>query len=70
MVTVLGIGPGLHVRGLERGGFPVADWLCACGYHEQVRGRRAVTELADRVRVGHCPHGTSRTIQTEGRTAA
>ncbi|MFF5278772.1 hypothetical protein [Streptomyces sp. NPDC000133] len=48
--------PGLHLRGLERGGFPVADWLCACGRHERARGRKAVTELTTRVRVGQCPH--------------
>lgn len=51
-----GFHPGLHIRGLERGGFPVADWLCSCGHHERARGRKAVTELTTRVRVGHCPH--------------
>ncbi|MGY4904530.1 hypothetical protein [Streptomyces sp. 900116325] len=51
-----GIQPGLHMRGLERGGFPIADWLCACGHHERARGRKAVTELTTRVRVGHCLH--------------
>ncbi|WP_405778344.1 hypothetical protein [Streptomyces sp. NBC_00859] len=55
-ITVSGIGPGLHLRGLNRGEIPVADWLCACGHHERARGRAAVTELATRVRVGHCPH--------------
>ncbi|MFF3062254.1 hypothetical protein [Streptomyces sp. NPDC057909] len=54
--TVTSFRPGLHLRGLERGGFPVADWLCACGHHERARGRKAVTELTTRVRVGHCPH--------------
>ncbi|WP_457493071.1 hypothetical protein [Streptomyces sp. P5_D11] len=54
--TVTGFRPGLHLRGLERGGFPVADWLCACGRHERARGRKAVTELTTRVRVGQCPH--------------
>ncbi len=54
--TVTGIQPGLHMRGLERGGFPIADWLCACGHHERARGRKAVTALTTRVRVGHCPH--------------
>ncbi|WP_326768126.1 hypothetical protein OG978_29655 [Streptomyces sp. NBC_01591] len=54
--TVSGIRPGLHIRGLDRGGIPVADWLCACGHHERARGRRAVTELNARVRVGQCPH--------------
>ncbi|WP_371791501.1 hypothetical protein OG285_17650 [Streptomyces sp. NBC_01471] len=55
-ITVTGIGPGLHLRGLDRGEVPVADWLCACGHHERARGRKAVTELTTRVRVGHCPH--------------
>ncbi|MFE4649444.1 hypothetical protein [Streptomyces sp. NPDC056707] len=54
--TVTSFRPGLHMRGLERGGFPVADWLCACGRHERARGRQAVTELTTRVRVGQCPH--------------
>ncbi|MFE7387924.1 hypothetical protein [Streptomyces sp. NPDC057582] len=54
--TVTSFRPGLHMRGLERGGFPVADWLCACGRHERARGRRAVTELTTRVHVGQCPH--------------
>lgn len=54
--SVTGIQPGLHMRGLERGGFPIADWLCACGHHERARARKAVTELTTRVRVGHCPH--------------
>lgn len=54
--SVTGIQPGLHMRGLERGGFPIADWLCACGHHERARGRKAVTALTTRVRVGHCPH--------------
>ncbi|MET7547666.1 hypothetical protein ABZS94_18035 [Streptomyces sp. NPDC005500] len=54
--TPTGFRPGLHLRGLERGGFPVADWLCACGRHERARGRKAVTELTARVRVGQCPH--------------
>jgi hypothetical protein len=54
--TPTGFRPGLHLRGLERGGFPVADWLCACGHHERARGRKAVTELTTRVRVGQCPH--------------
>ncbi|MEU0830483.1 hypothetical protein [Streptomyces sp. NPDC005969] len=54
--TVHGIRPGLHIRGLDRDEIPVADWLCACGHHERARGRRAVTELNTRVRVGHCPH--------------
>ncbi|WP_406310342.1 hypothetical protein [Streptomyces sp. NBC_00623] len=55
-VTVTSFHPGLHMRGLERGGFPVADWLCACGHHERARGRKAVTELTTRVSVGQCPH--------------
>ncbi|MET7633887.1 hypothetical protein ABZU88_14495 [Streptomyces sp. NPDC005245] len=56
MATVTSFRPGLSMRGLERGGFPVADWLCACGRHERARGRKAVTELTTRVRVGQCPH--------------
>ncbi|WP_406501422.1 hypothetical protein OHA04_23545 [Streptomyces sp. NBC_01590] len=68
--TAPGIRPGLHIRGLERGGFPVADWLCACGHHERARGRRAVTELTSRMHVGQCPHRTSHPIQAERRTAA
>jgi hypothetical protein len=56
--TVTGIRPGLSVRGLERGGFPVADWLCACGHHERARGRKAVTELTAHARVQQCPHNT------------
>ncbi|MEE1806416.1 hypothetical protein [Streptomyces sp. BE133] len=54
--TVHGIRPGLHILGLDRGEIPVADWLCTCGHHERARGRKAVTELNTRVRVGHCPH--------------
>lgn len=60
-VTVTDIWPGLSVRGLERGGFPVADWLCACGHHERARGRRTVIELSTRATVGHCPHTTTQT---------
>lgn len=59
--TVTGIRPGLSVRGLERGAFSVADWLCACGHHERARGRRAVIELNARATVGHCPHTTTQT---------
>ncbi|MFH9121723.1 hypothetical protein [Streptomyces globisporus] len=55
-VTVTGIRPGLTARGLGRNQIPVADWLCACGHHERVRGRNAVTELTARARVDHCPH--------------
>ncbi|MFF0289688.1 hypothetical protein [Streptomyces sp. NPDC005262] len=57
--TPNGFCPGLDLRGLERGGFPVADWLCACGCHERARGRKAVTELTTRVRVGQCPHNAA-----------
>lgn len=57
--AVSGIRPGLHIRGLDRGAIPVADWLCVCGHHERARGRRAVTELNARVRVGQCPHLSS-----------
>ncbi|WP_406078190.1 hypothetical protein OG337_18220 [[Kitasatospora] papulosa] len=59
--TVTGIRPGLRLRGLERRGFPVADWLCACGHYERARGRRAVIELNARATVGHCPHTTTQT---------
>ncbi|MEU2526268.1 hypothetical protein ABZ737_13975 [Streptomyces sp. NPDC013087] len=59
--TVTGIRPGLSMRGLERRGFPVADWLCACGHHERARGRRAVIELNGRATVGDCPHTTTQT---------
>ncbi|MDX3057866.1 hypothetical protein PV394_22465 [Streptomyces sp. NE06-03E] len=62
--TVTGIRPGLSVRGLERRGFPVADWLCACGHYERARGRRAVIELNARATVGHCPHTTTQTRRT------
>ncbi|MFE4800105.1 hypothetical protein ACFRFL_35045 [Streptomyces sp. NPDC056708] len=55
-ITVTGIQPGLSLRGLDRDEIPVADWLCACGRHERARGRKAVTELTTRVRVGQCPH--------------
>nr|WTB33661.1 hypothetical protein OG781_32935 [Streptomyces sp. NBC_00830] len=55
-VTATGINPGLAMRGLERGGFPVADWLCACDHHERARGRKAVIELTARASVGQCPH--------------
>lgn len=55
-VTVTGINPGLSLRGLDRHEIPVADWLCICGHFERARGRKAVTELNTRVRVGHCPH--------------
>ncbi|WP_330445371.1 hypothetical protein [Streptomyces anulatus] len=55
-VTVTGIRPGLTVRGLGRNQIPVTDWLCACGHHEQARGRNAVTALTTRARVDHCPH--------------
>ncbi|MEW1686562.1 hypothetical protein ACIQOF_01770 [Streptomyces sp. NPDC091265] len=57
-VTVSGIQPGLSLRGLGRYEIPVADWLCTCGHYEHARGRRAVTELTTRVRVGKCPHVT------------
>ncbi|MGW0564145.1 hypothetical protein ACWDZ4_26950 [Streptomyces sp. NPDC003016] len=59
-----GIRPGLHIRGLDRNEIPVADWLCTCGHHERARGRKAVTELNTRVRVGHCPHTATETRRT------
>ncbi|MFI1223948.1 MULTISPECIES: hypothetical protein [unclassified Streptomyces] len=64
MVTVTGIVPGLHIRGLDRNEIPVADWLCTCGHHERARGRKAVTELTTRARVGHCPHATKQHRRT------
>ncbi|MFD7918874.1 hypothetical protein ACFV3R_06590 [Streptomyces sp. NPDC059740] len=67
--TVAGITPGLTVRGLDRGQFPAADWLCACGHHERARGRRAVADLTTRVAVGHCPHQHT-TPAVERRAAA
>ncbi len=63
VVTVSGIWQGLQVQFTHP---PVADWLCACGHHERVRGRSAVIELTIRVTVGICPHGTTQ----EGRAAA
>ncbi|MGY4971618.1 hypothetical protein ACWGCC_20840 [Streptomyces nigrescens] len=66
-VTVTGIRPGIEIRGLGRGDVPVADWLCACGWHERARGRKAVIELTTRVRVGRCPH---RAPETNRKTAA
>ncbi|MCQ4080769.1 hypothetical protein NGB36_09170 [Streptomyces sp. RB6PN25] len=66
VVIITGIRPGLHVRMTGR---PVADWLCACGHHERARGRTAVVELTDRVRVGHCPHRATSTNQPQGRAA-
>ncbi|WP_319601459.1 hypothetical protein [Streptomyces sp. ID01-9D] len=61
-VTVTGITPGLQI---QCEGIPVADWLCACGYHERARGRAAIIRLTARVRVGVCPHTTA-----EGRAAS
>ncbi|MER6500195.1 hypothetical protein ABT218_12585 [Streptomyces sp. NPDC001455] len=69
-VTVSGITPGLHIRGLGKTGFPTADWLCTCGHHERARGRKAVTALMNRVRVGHCPHRPARPNRTQSRSAA
>ncbi|WP_328895252.1 hypothetical protein [Streptomyces sp. NBC_00236] len=54
--TVTGIQPGLTVHGIGRNELPVADWLCTCGQYERARGRKAVTELTTRARVGQCPH--------------
>ncbi|WP_326677806.1 hypothetical protein [Streptomyces sp. NBC_01237] len=65
-VTVTGIRPGLSVRGLGRNEIPMADWLCACGRFERARGRKAVTNLATRARVGQCPH----TIPAQSRRSA
>ncbi|MFH8368860.1 hypothetical protein [Streptomyces sp. NPDC018031] len=66
-VAVSGITPGLTIRTT---GIPQADWLCACGHFERARGRAAVTQLADRVRVGHCPHRAPHHAAQEGRNAA
>lgn len=62
-VTVTGITRGLQI---QRGGVPVADWLCACGHHERARGHAAVIRLTARVIVGICPHTTT----AEGRAAS
>ncbi|MBG0854134.1 hypothetical protein I2W78_20355 [Streptomyces spinoverrucosus] len=62
-VTVAGITPGLQI---QCEGVPVADWLCACGYHERARGRAAVIRLTARIHVGDCPHTTT----AEGRAAS
>ncbi|QNE79276.1 hypothetical protein F0344_16850 [Streptomyces finlayi] len=62
--NVTGIQPGLHIRGLDRNEIPVADWLCTCGHFERARGRKAVTELNTRVRVGHCPHAAEQHRRT------
>ncbi|MFJ8857050.1 hypothetical protein ACIRD8_01315 [Streptomyces sp. NPDC102451] len=71
-VTVTGIQPGLSLHGLDRYEIPVADWLCACGHFERARGRKAVTELTTRVRVGQCPHTatTTASLRAERRRAA
>ncbi|MFJ1898502.1 hypothetical protein [Streptomyces sp. NPDC088115] len=63
VTTVTGIEPGLQIR---MSGSPQADWLCHCGHHERARGRRAVTELTTRARVGQCPHNAP----AENRSAA
>ncbi|MEV8045919.1 hypothetical protein AB0P02_19040 [Streptomyces griseoluteus] len=54
--VITGIRPGLVVRTEDYGRNPRADWLCACGHHQQARGEAAVQQLAASVRVGHCPH--------------
>lgn len=37
---------GITVRGLERGGLPVADFLCtACWFHRRVTGRQMVRDF-------------------------
>lgn len=37
---------GITVRGLGRGGLPVADFLCArCLYHRRVTGRQMVRDF-------------------------
>ncbi|GHD70928.1 hypothetical protein GCM10010317_078930 [Streptomyces mirabilis] len=63
MVIITGIQPGLQI---QCEGVPVADWFCACGYHERARGRAAVIALSARVIVGVCPHTTA----SEGRAAS
>lgn len=57
-VVITGIGPGLDIRGLDRGETPVADWLCSCGHYERACGD-AVAALAAKALVGHCPHTTA-----------
>jgi hypothetical protein len=57
-VVITGIGPGLDIRGLDRGQIPVADWLCSCGHYERARGD-AVAALAAKALVGICPHITA-----------
>ncbi|WP_394434559.1 transcription factor WhiB [Streptomyces sp. SGAir0957] len=45
-VLITGIRPGLHIRGLDRGETPVADYLCGqCGAHKRVEGRDDVAEF-------------------------
>jgi hypothetical protein len=51
---------GLHIRGLDRGETPVADYLCgACLHHQRVTGARKVGEfLRDNPTTAHraqCP---------------
>jgi hypothetical protein len=53
---VEGIPAGLTIRGLDRDQTPVADWLCACGHHEQATGRTDVRDLTARACPGRCPH--------------
>ncbi|MFJ8995562.1 transcription factor WhiB [Streptomyces sp. NPDC102279] len=45
-IVILGIRPGLHIRGLDRGETPTADYLCGrCGAHKRVTGRTDVAEF-------------------------
>lgn len=54
--AVTGIPAGLTIRAEEYGRSPVADWLCTCGHHERATTARGIIQLAEDVRVGHCPH--------------
>ncbi|NUS26098.1 MAG: transcription factor WhiB [Streptomyces sp.] len=49
---------GLHIRGLDLGETPVADFLCgACLDHKRVTGRRKVAEfLRDNPVTAHGPN--------------
>ncbi|QDN57352.1 transcription factor WhiB [Streptomyces sp. S1D4-20] len=43
-VLITGIRAGLHIRGIDRGDTPIADYLCGrCGHHHRATGRDEVT---------------------------
>ncbi|MBE4796177.1 transcription factor WhiB [Streptomyces caniscabiei] len=51
---------GITVRGLGRGGLPVADFLCAlCLHHRRVTGRQLVRDF-----LASDPIGAHRTVCT------